>query len=329
MCETVSVVDRRGLDLLRDAAAVWPGRDAEYARSDEWLALLFERSAASMCVVSPKGEFMLVNPALCRMLGMHREELIGMRWQDVTHPDDVQADLDNVETAIDGDTGGFRMVKRFMRADGGVVWGDLITSYVCDDDGNIRNWVSQIIDVTDRVAAQRELAWRASHDILTGLPNRDAVFARLAAEGPPGSRGQAVLFVDLDGFKGVNDRHGHAAGDRVLVAVAGALSQDLGDSAMVARMGGDEFLVVLDDCATLEAADAIARQLVSRVAEVTRAIAQVAGSPVTASIGATLRDEADTPDAVVARSDAAMYAAKTAGRNCVVGIPASGAHRLT
>lgn len=315
------MVNPDSLRLLRDAEAVWPGQAEEWARSDEWLGLLFERSATSMCVVSPKGEFMLVNPALCRMLDRPASELIGMRWQDVTHSDDVEADLENAAQAFVEDTGGFRMLKRFLRADGSIVWGDLNTSYICDDDGTIRNWVSQIIDVSDRVAVQEELAWQASHDVLTGLPNRAAIFAQLDRSRP--ADGQAVMFIDVDNFKGVNDTFGHAVGDRLLVELVQALLAELPPNGQLGRMGGDEFLGIIDDCADLATAVAVGNRMLARVQELAPLTTGEQECRVSLSIGITMRGEAESPDEVVARADAAMYEAKKVGRNRLVARPKS------
>ena len=313
------MVNPDALQLLRDAEADWPGRAEELARSDEWLGLLFERSATSMCVVSPKGEFMLVNPALCRMLGRPASELIGMRWQEVTHPDDVQADLDHVERAFATDTGGFRMLKRFIRADGGIVWGDLNTSYICNDEGTIRNWVSQIIDVSERVAAQEELAWQAAHDELTGLPNRAAIFAHLERRpADPSATAQAVFFIDVDNFKGVNDAFGHAAGDRVLVEVARLLLSELPPDSLLGRMGGDEFLGIVDSCTDAASAVEVGQRMLARVNGMGPLTDGGRVHRVSLSIGVTLRRDGDSPDEVVARADAAMYEAKKSGRDRIV-----------
>ena len=313
------MVNPDALQLLRDAEADWPGRAEEWARSEEWLGLLFERSATAMCVVSPKGEFMLVNPALCRMLDRPASELIGMRWQEVTHPDDVQADLDNVERAFATDTGGFRMLKRFIRADGGIVWGDLATSYICDDAGTIRNWVSQIIDVSERVAVQEELAWQATHDVLTGLPNRAAIFAHLdrRTEGPATSA-QAVLFIDVDNFKTVNDAFGHATGDRIIVEVSRVLQSELPPDGLVGRMGGDEFLVILNSCPDTAAAVEVGQRMLARVRDMSPLTTGEHVNRISLSIGITLRRDGDSPDEVVAQADAAMYEAKQTGRDRVV-----------
>lgn len=175
--------------------------------------------------------------------------------------------------------------------------------------------------VADRTAelavATRELQRRALHDDLTGLPNRAAFWDRLAHRlSLTGRRatGFAVLFCDLDDFKSVNDTLGHAAGDQLLVDVAHRITDELRAGDTAARVGGDEFLVLLDDVASSEAAVAVAL----RLAEALRAPYELGGRRhvSTASIGVAVGPgDFPTADAMVAAADAAMYDAKRRGRD--------------
>lgn len=174
--------------------------------------------------------------------------------------------------------------------------------------------------VADRTAelaiATRELRRRALLDDLTGLANRAAFFDRLTHRldvGDRRGRGLAVLFLDLDDFKTVNDTLGHAAGDRLLVEVARRITSELRAGDTAARVGGDEFLVLLDDVPSGEAALAVAH----RISEGLRAPLELAGHThtVTSSVGVALgSDGLATSDAIVAAADAAMYDAKRSGR---------------
>ncbi|GEN79835.1 GGDEF domain-containing protein [Actinotalea fermentans] len=178
--------------------------------------------------------------------------------------------------------------------------------------------------VADRTAelaaATRELRHRALHDDLTGLSNRAAFWDRLDHRmhlASNRSAGFAVLFLDLDDFKRVNDTYGHAAGDELLVTVADRISAALRAGDTAARVGGDEFLVLLDDVATAEAALAVAH----RISETLRAPYELDGHSytITASVGvAVALDGLPTVDAMVAAADAAMYDAKRRGQGLCV-----------
>ena len=186
--------------------------------------------------------------------------------------------------------------------------------------------------VADRTAelalATSELRRRALHDDLTGLANRAALWDRLSQRLDAAERRGtpfAVLFLDLDGFKAVNDALGHAVGDELLVEVARRITAELRAGDTAARVGGDEFVVLLDEVTTAEAALAVAH----RVEERLRAPHELAGRPCTAtgSIGVAVAGPGSaSPDAIVAAADAAMYEAKRDGRARVVlhGAPRGG-----
>lgn len=127
-------------------------------QSEAWFRLSFEKSLIGMCVVAPGGRFLMCNPALCQMLGRDDDELSGLTWQEVTHPADLQADLALVAGVLAGESTGFRLLKRFIRKDGAVVWGDLTTAVLNDADGQESLWISQVVDVTARVVAEQALA---------------------------------------------------------------------------------------------------------------------------------------------------------------------------
>ena len=177
-------------------------------------------------------------------------------------------------------------------------------------------------DVTERYTLRQRLSEQADNDLLTGVANRRQFSRRiselLAHQPRTGSR-LAVLYCDLDHFKDVNDLYGHAAGDGVLVAVAAAIRGAVRDQDLVARLGGDEFVVLLDGVRGVEDATAVAKKVLAAV-RVPTAIGESTVVP-RASIGIALLEPGEGEDSMMARADAALYAAKDAGRNRAVAAP--------
>jgi diguanylate cyclase (GGDEF)-like protein/PAS domain S-box-containing protein len=267
-----------------------------------------------MAVFNTDGEYVRVNAALSELLGRPPEDLLGRRDQELTHPDDRQADLDAAWEILEGRIDTHQTEKRFVRPDGSVVWALANLTFLRDEAGRPLSWVGQFQDITERHRQEAELRHRADHDPLTGLLNRRS-FARaleqhLARVGRYGVQG-AVLMIDLDGFKAVNDQHGHATGDAVLAGAAERLRARLRTSDLLARLGGDEF------AALLPAADRAEAEHVARIAvEVVRDLSPEEGPPVTASVGAAvIADPASTAAGVQSEADRAMYEAKRAGRD--------------
>jgi diguanylate cyclase (GGDEF)-like protein/PAS domain S-box-containing protein len=274
----------------------------------------FDRSPIGMALFNTDGEYVRVNAALSALLGRPPEDLLGRRDQELTHPDDRQADLDAAWEILEGRTDTHQTEKRFLRPDGSVVWALANLTFLRDEAGRPLSWVGQFQDVTERRRQEAELQHLADHDPLTGLLNRRAFeraleqhLARVRRYGVQG----ALLMIDLDGFKAVNDQHGHETGDAMLAGVAERLRARLRASDVVARLGGDEF------AALLPAADRAEAEHVARIAvEVVRDLSPAAGPPVTASVGAAVIAEPDLSSHVVQReADRAMYAAKRAGRD--------------
>jgi diguanylate cyclase (GGDEF)-like protein len=192
-------------------------------------------------------------------------------------------------------------------------WGLWHHSLLTGRDGRPEAWISHCIDVSKRRHAEEELSWQANHDALTGLPNRELFLERLSGALGPQER-VAVLLVDLDDFKVVNDSLGHGAGDRLLSGVAERLSRVLRPGDVIARFGGDEFTVLLPGIAT----EAYALQVARRLAEALREPLVLDGERryVTASIGVSFSAPGeDDPHALLRDADAAMYRAKETGKS--------------
>ena len=276
----------------------------------------FEDSAIGMAINSPEGRLLQVNRALCNMLGFTREELRGKSFQDITHPDDLALNLELYRESLAGKRDSYQMDKRYLRKNGEPVWIQLNVSLVRDAEGKPLQFVTQIQDISARRAAQQAAEHLALHDALTGLANSrllpDRIEQAIAAARRAGTK-VGVVFVDLDGFKPVNDRLGHAAGDHLLREIGRRLKAALREGDTVARTGGDEFAAVVTGCAQRQEFVLVAQRLLEQVA-----LPCAIGSDtaqVSASLGIALYpDDADQPAELLRLADAAMYESKRSAK---------------
>jgi diguanylate cyclase (GGDEF)-like protein/PAS domain S-box-containing protein len=280
----------------------------------------FEHAATGMAISGVDGRCIQVNVALCAMLGYTRDELLAGTMDDVTHPDDIGLTSGLLAELLEGGTQVVTAEQRYLRAAGDVIWGLLSLSVVRDAAGSPLHYVSQVHDITERRRLRAELEHLAGHDPLTGVFNRrrfEEHLTDLLRRARRYGERAALLLIDLDHFKAINDTHGHQVGDDVLRAVAQAVQGRLRDSDCLARLGGDEFAVQLlnvgpDDAAT------IAEHLSDVICAV-RVPAAGASIGVTASIGIAFIDgECDDEQSLVEQADLAMYTAKARGRNTTV-----------
>ena len=205
----------------------------------------------------------------------------------------------------------YQTEKRYLHADGHVIWTDISSTVVRDNDGRPLYLLSQIQDISERKETEARLAHRASHDELTGLPNRGVLEDRMVLAFNRQRRDRkpiTVLYLDLDGFKRVNDTHGHDAGDYLLIAIAKRLTALVRPTDVVSRLGGDEFVIL---CEAMD--EKSATKLAKRIVEVVPKPIEASGAnlSVTPSIGISLsRDPGVRPSDLLADADMAMYFAK-------------------
>jgi diguanylate cyclase (GGDEF)-like protein/PAS domain S-box-containing protein len=267
------------------------------------LDAVFDHAPLGMAVFNTDGEYVRANAALCALLGRTEQQLIGVRDQEITHPDDRASDVDAAWRILNGELSTWQCEKRFVRPDGSVVWTLANLTFVRDEYGRPLCWVGQFQDIT-------ELRRLASRDPLTDTLNRRAFDVELQ-RATTASRPSALLMLDLDGFKDINDAHGHDAGDELLRVIAGAIGRRLRRHDVLARLGGDEFAVLLPGCA-LDEARRVAEDLAALVGG-QRFLFDGVERSVTASVGIARVCSVSAPVAALSAADRAMYAAKAVG----------------
>ncbi|HUQ34735.1 MAG TPA: diguanylate cyclase, partial [Pyrinomonadaceae bacterium] len=223
---------------------------AALRESEERFRSAFDH-AAGMALVATDGTWIKVNRSLCEMIGYTEQELLASNFQAVTNEDDLGDMMSQVGKLLEGKDSTYQMELRYNHKRGHVVWALLSVTVIRDSLSNSVNLIFQIQDITDRKRAEERLLHEAFHDGLTGLPNRALFMDHLKLSVERGKRRDdrlfAVLFLDLDRFKVINDSLGHMVGDQLLVGIARRLEICLRPGDTVARLGGDEFTVLLED----------------------------------------------------------------------------------
>lgn len=299
---------------LERRAAQSRARGEALRRAEEHFRSAFENAAIGMALVGFDGRFIRVNDALARLTGYPADRLLEMSFRDLTPDEELGDNVQAMEKLRTGEMSLYQTEKRYRRADGGIVWVSLTVSLVRDAEGRPVNMISQMQDVTARKAIERELADRALHDPLTGLPNRLLFLDRVGVSLTRIERSfapVAVFFIDLDRFKLVNDSLGHSVGDRMLIDIARRLRGAMRPEDTVSRFGGDEF-TILGDNIDESAAKVVAERISSSLAK--PFVIDGRELFANASIGVSIcRDHRAQAEAMLRDSDAAMYRAKERG----------------
>jgi len=283
--------------------------------SPDVFATFFEQARIGLALADLSGRYVRVNETYAQLVGHPPEDLVGVSFTAVLHPDDRSVD-DAPEELLDGASDPLQTEQRYLHADGRVRWVLHGVTVVPDDEGRPAWFAVSAQDITERRRAEQDLrdlaavlSERAVRDPLTGLANRGLLEERLRAALSRDARtggGTGVLFLDLDGFKAVNDRYGHDAGDAVLRGVAGRLAAAVRPSDTVARLGGDEFVVLVEAAEVGDLAP-VERRLRAAVT----APVEVRGSgPVSVGVSvgtAWSGGGEDDPRTLLRRADEAMY----------------------
>ncbi len=263
------------------------------------------------------GNIIFANDAMCRSMGYSKEEIIGMNYRVFAAKEDGEAvyrDFNRVYHAGETLKG---LSYRFIQKNGTVGFGELSISPIKNEEGKVIAFRGIARDVTERKRLEQELSDIATHDFLTGLPNRLLLQDRLKVglnQAERNNANLAVMMLDLDRFKVVNDTFGHSMGDKLLMVVGECLSELVRKSDTVARVGGDEFLVLLPQIAKIEDATKVARKVLEAFRK--PFVIDSYHIRVTTSIGIALYPEdGDDADSLLANADTAMYWVKEHGRD--------------
>ena len=292
---------------------------AQLQESESRFRSAFDHSAVGMALVDPQGRWLQVNQALCHILGYSERELVGQSFQSLVHPNDLGAALVQVHQLLEGIIPTFQMEQQYLHQNGNTIWVIWSVSLVRDLATKEMRLVFQLQDISERKRAEAQLLHDAFHDGLTGLPNR-ALFldhVKLAME-----RGKrypnrlfAVLFLDFDRFKIVNDSLGHAAGDQLLMAIARRLEVCLRPGDTIARLGGDEFTVLLEEMKHYSESVEVATRIQQSLEEPFI----VNDNELFISVSIGIADNSmgcEQPEDLVRDADTAMYRAKARGAKC-------------
>lgn len=292
-------------------------------RSDEALRLrdrAIEASVNTVMIMEPNGEdqrIVYVNPAFERITGYPPAEVLGRSPRLLLGKEQNQKGVQTLVHALRAQRKSTVLMRNY-RKDGSPFWGEFTVSPVLDDKGRLSHWLGIGNDVTERIQHQDEMERNAYYDSLTGLPNRVLLNDRLGQYILEARRARltlAVMFVDLDHLKRINDSLGHAKGDQVIAAVGRRLADALRTTDTVARLGGDEFVVVLRELAHEGNAAMVARKLLNSIAAPLRI--ELHEFALTASVGVAVYPKDGTDGETLLRNaDAALFQAKDDGRNC-------------
>jgi diguanylate cyclase (GGDEF)-like protein/PAS domain S-box-containing protein len=269
-----------------------------------------------MAILELDAHFVEVNAALCRMLGHEQDWLLGRDLPALVHPADEIICRRMRDDVISGRVPSVTEEIRLVSRDHTVVWAQAAVALLRDDEGLPRSLVAQFVNVTEAHDSREALRFMATHDPLTQLLNRRELLVRMSmvlAHGRRGRSRMAVLFADLDGLKNANDSYGHSAGDQLIIEASRRIQAQVRDEDLVARIGGDEFVIVLPEVLDLDDALAVADKIIAAIGRPLF----IAGAevPLGVSIGVAVARSGDDATTLLRDADAALYRAKSQGRN--------------
>ncbi|MGQ3891676.1 diguanylate cyclase domain-containing protein [Legionella sp. CNM-4043-24] len=277
----------------------------------------FDSAAIGMAIVSLDGKWLKVNKSLCQLVGYTEEELLLLDFQTITHPDDLELDLSYAQQLLTGEISSYHLEKRYIQKNGNVIWILLSGSLIRNNQNQPLYFIAQIQNIDTQKQAEHELKYIAYHDVLTGLANRKQLEKSFEAALSYAQRHQnqiAVLFMDLDHFKEINDSLGHDTGDLLLVEVGARLKKNTRSTDILTRQGGDEFIIVLTELTGSDQAIDVAKKILSTVSKPIKTERHEIA--ITASIGISIYPkDGDDLKTLIKQADKALYVVKSEGGN--------------
>ncbi len=287
----------------------------ELARSEEQFRMAMLGAPEGMAVTDSQDRIVQVNPALCELLGTSSQALIGHRFREYI-PEEEREQVDQWRERLLWGNIAIERCQHRLTSHTSEVWVDHSVGIMRDDLGNPALFVHQFADRTAARRLEADLTYKASHDLQTGLANKESLKTRLTQRlgMPPESASTVgVLFCDIDNLKPINDRYGHLVGDAVISAVANRLERAVRRQDEVARYGGDEFFIVLDHCDSIQELALVARNVQSAASHPVET--SMGAIDVSISVGAVLAESTAETDEALRRADEALYRAKRSGGN--------------
>lgn len=311
------LVMRRALNETRERQARLQA-EKTLQRNEQRFRTLTLATSQVVWTTNAKGEVYEDLPLWRAYTGQSEYDARGMGWSNAIHRDDIDRVMATWITAVRSRSI-YNIEHRIRRHDGEFRHFNVRGVPIIDQDGNVREWIGTCTDITDQKHSQ-DLIWRqANFDPLTELPNRQMFYARLAQEIVKSNRTclpLAMLLIDLDEFKEVNDTLGHDKGDMLLQAATHRITECIQESNTLARLGGDEFIVILPQLGDIHHADDLAQRILNRMTEPFALGNELAH--ISVSIGITLYpNDATEIRSLMKNADQAMYLSKDLGRNCV------------
>ncbi|MCZ4518014.1 PAS domain S-box protein [Rhodococcus ruber] len=283
--------------------------ERERDRAMRLFRITMENAPIGKAVMTDDGRWLQVNKALCELLGYTAEELQQKTFRDITHPDDIPLADEHLKGLADGTLTNVASEKRYIRKDGATIWVQRNATVVRDAEaGDVI--IAQIQDITARKVAEATLERQLLIDDLTSLGNRRRLMSELnSLRDLSSDRPVGMLFVDVDAFKSINDRFGHAVGDRVLAAIGRRILDNVRAQDTACRIGGDEFVALLHSAKSAEGVE----RLADRVRSLLAGPYDIDGTdiPVSVSVGWSWEPTTD-PDHLLRIADERMYSSKRA-----------------
>jgi diguanylate cyclase (GGDEF)-like protein/PAS domain S-box-containing protein len=280
-----------------------------YSQEERYLRRILEHVSDAVVATDTHGRVTFSNPAAQTLYGIAGEDALGRGLLDLLALFDAggHADVDEI-TEIVAREGSWQGELMQRALDGRDLLVEASVSVLRDDDGTVLGSVSILREISGRRAAERQIAYQATHDGLTGLLNRTAFLGELQTSLATGRR-PTLVFLDLNGFKAINDLHGHDRGDEILQVIGERLAGELRTGDAAARFGGDEFVLLAHDLTDAATADAYLQRILALFADPVRCRGGAAHA-VGVSVGVAHSTADDDPDSLVQRADRAMYEAK-------------------